>query len=315
MKDPNWLFSSAAQSAAALVAIVGGFLVSRVIGILAERNAASTRLYGLFGRLEQAEHRHEEVVGELRNHDFQDWFIELEDEVIEAKGSIAAGNLISSHPPEGWTQDDFRSSLEQRLTDYRVAFETLEPSVTRGETFHELCQRLGLEPHIRASRLWEYVFSAIQRGLPRDPTEFDSLLGLQLTSAQTAATNAALEGQRAARRNDLANQRTEATYQLRDLNSQIDQTTAYLGSFVVPPDVWRGFWVLVYFSAVGIVWPLSVMAFEPQSVSPGLRGVTVVLFVSGLGALASYMAGLIRRAQGKTAQAKVYGGSSQSASD
>ena len=42
--DPNWFLSTAAQSAAALVAIIGGFLVSRVITISSERGAMGAEL-------------------------------------------------------------------------------------------------------------------------------------------------------------------------------------------------------------------------------------------------------------------------------
>jgi hypothetical protein len=37
--DPDWLLSSTVQSAAVLVAIVGGFLVSRLVTLSAERGA------------------------------------------------------------------------------------------------------------------------------------------------------------------------------------------------------------------------------------------------------------------------------------
>jgi hypothetical protein len=36
--EPNWLLSTTTQSSAALVAIVGGFLLSRVLALAAERN-------------------------------------------------------------------------------------------------------------------------------------------------------------------------------------------------------------------------------------------------------------------------------------
>ena len=41
--DPNWLLSTTAQSTAALVAIVGGFLLSRVLAFAAERNGLALR--------------------------------------------------------------------------------------------------------------------------------------------------------------------------------------------------------------------------------------------------------------------------------
>ena len=42
--DPNWLLATMAQSAAALVAIIGGFLVSRVITLSTERRGLDRRL-------------------------------------------------------------------------------------------------------------------------------------------------------------------------------------------------------------------------------------------------------------------------------
>jgi hypothetical protein len=296
--DPNWLLSSAAQSAAALVAIVGGFLVSRVIGISAERDAASTRLYDLTGRLEQVKVRQVDVVNQLRDHDFEDWFEEVEGPVMESKGAATPEALFDFHAPDPWTVDDFAPALRNRLAEYRQAFERLGPEVRRREDFSAICTRLGLDAHNRASRIWEYVHFSLQTDLGPD---FEEPYGLHLPiiPADSTARNAALEGQRAARRNDLVNQRSETSYQVRDLESQIDQTSRFLGSFIVPPDVWRGFRVLVYFSIVGIVWPLSLMALQVDKVSAVIRGATVTLFVSGLGALAIYLGGLIRRAERK----------------
>ena len=37
--DPNWLLSTTAQSTAALVGIIGGFLLSRVVAIISEKSA------------------------------------------------------------------------------------------------------------------------------------------------------------------------------------------------------------------------------------------------------------------------------------
>lgn len=44
ISDPNWLLSSTAQSAAALVAIVGGFLAARVIAFNSDRDSVRRRL-------------------------------------------------------------------------------------------------------------------------------------------------------------------------------------------------------------------------------------------------------------------------------
>jgi hypothetical protein len=67
--DPNWLLSSAAQSAAALVAIVGGFLAARVIAFNSDRDAA-VRRSSITGRdLRAAEKLEETAKAELDEWD------------------------------------------------------------------------------------------------------------------------------------------------------------------------------------------------------------------------------------------------------
>src|SRR5690349_15864077 len=56
--DPNWLLSTTAQSAAALVAIIGGLLVSRLVGLAGERES-------LQRQLERSEAEEQLVAGRL----------------------------------------------------------------------------------------------------------------------------------------------------------------------------------------------------------------------------------------------------------
>jgi hypothetical protein len=52
--DPSWLPSTATQSSAALVAIVGGFLINRLVGIESDRGQSELRLNEARDRLKQA---------------------------------------------------------------------------------------------------------------------------------------------------------------------------------------------------------------------------------------------------------------------
>jgi hypothetical protein len=67
MDNANWLLSALAQTAGALVAIVGGFLVSRLVGLSSQRNGLLARVAALKKRLEAADHKEsaarEELVG------------------------------------------------------------------------------------------------------------------------------------------------------------------------------------------------------------------------------------------------------------
>ncbi len=54
MDNANWLLSALAQTAGALVAIVGGFLVSRLVGLSSQRNGLLERMTATTRRLEAA---------------------------------------------------------------------------------------------------------------------------------------------------------------------------------------------------------------------------------------------------------------------
>ena len=59
--DPNWLLSTTAQSSAALVAIVGGFLLSRILALATERNGLALREAQLRDEVKLAEETYHSV--------------------------------------------------------------------------------------------------------------------------------------------------------------------------------------------------------------------------------------------------------------
>lgn len=64
-----------------------------------------------------------------------------------------------------------------------------------------------------------------------------------------------------------------------------------------PREVWIGAGVLLYFSVVGIVWPVLVMAGLEVAHSPDWRAWLVAAFASGLLALMAFIGYAIRRLQ------------------
>lgn len=59
--DPNWLPSTLAQATAALVAIIGGFLVSRLIGMASARSGLDERAATLRGQIKALRPEHARV--------------------------------------------------------------------------------------------------------------------------------------------------------------------------------------------------------------------------------------------------------------
>jgi hypothetical protein len=97
VSDPNWFYSTLAQSTAALVGLAGGFLVSRLIARREEINAERADLTALFEAFVQdlgsqattLDARAAEIEA-IRPDYFADW--------VES-GQRRAGPQTFSHPP------------------------------------------------------------------------------------------------------------------------------------------------------------------------------------------------------------------------
>lgn len=74
LSDPNWLFSTMAQSAAALVAIMGGFLVSRFAAVSSQRQGIESQLREVTKVLDQRREDLHDTQGSRREI-AQRWFI------------------------------------------------------------------------------------------------------------------------------------------------------------------------------------------------------------------------------------------------
>lgn len=136
--DPNWLLSSTAQSAAALVAIVGGFLAGRLLALSADKSAAERRLRTTSVALESAES--EESVASSALHRWQQdrderektEIEQYEREVAEVQRDLSSGTrqwaAMPLPPLRSLTEVQEERDLVERATDasWRVRHLTAE---------------------------------------------------------------------------------------------------------------------------------------------------------------------------------------------
>lgn len=95
MTDSNWLLSTTDQSTAALVAIIGGFLISRAIAFSSEKSSLSKNFYKIETLLAVAKKDLEIAIDEAIEGTFK-WFTEhyLEN-VLSEKG-------VGVRPDDRW---------------------------------------------------------------------------------------------------------------------------------------------------------------------------------------------------------------------
>ena len=126
MADPNWLLATMAQSAAAMVAVIGGFLVSRVITLPAERRGLDRRVREIRERAGDKKSILEKV-RQNRQDISWDLFLDLAaEESAKARGNVSAERLAEDH----WVRG---------VPDFN---EMVEMSTELNEKMREACRRI-----------------------------------------------------------------------------------------------------------------------------------------------------------------------------
>jgi hypothetical protein len=270
MADPNWLLNTTATSSAALVAIVGGLLVSRVVALRSDREGLRRRSQELDAQVKALSEQLHEVGEELLRRDAVDFIHEAAEELIGSEGDVDLDVLMRHHDPRDRSADELRPFVEEAGKAVAAAFGRKDPAAmleTPTDRYallaNRIAEELGEEP----------------------PDRTVSANGKAFTLKQEEAYRQLLRDQQA-----LGSEK-----RTRELEK--GQVDAALAGLADPSGVWPGLAVLLYFSVAGCLVPLAVMAAGPEKLGTALSVTIVVLFASGLAALAGYLTIEVRRLQ------------------
>ena len=286
--DPNWLLSTTAQSASALVAIVGGFLVSRVVSLGSDRQSLTRRL----DELQQRYHLKREelqVVYEGRHAYSVETFKRYTvDAFVQVHGQLSPEDALKEFWPLGAQEEEMLavakefgitvrrvldaskaqpSKADARGTDYTNSGDEEEDLILaalsrlhEGERQQSVRDRLGLAP-LDVGPITRAIGDDKQLQRQERRIEREAVLNAEISALQAEADIVKEELQR------LAN----------------------------PPGIRIGLAVLAYFAVVGILVPLAYMASRPGENDLWFRRLIVVLFGSGLGSLLVYIGWSVRQ--------------------
>jgi hypothetical protein len=282
--DPNWLLSSTAQSAAAMVAIIGGFLVSRLVTLSAERNTILQRLEDLHSRRTIKTIEYEEA-HDARFAVSKSWFVEAHlNNLVDNRGGADPESLLDTIAV-GSSIDEMRPVVEHLVATIRTAFGAIEatyggtsiPPITAPELRQD-----DLSIPVEDEGIYESVARSVsERRSPRRSWEVS--LSASMISATSVRPAVVFQRQdaRVARETDLRSE-------LRFIDTEIDLTSERLTGFTKPKGITGAVLALAYLSLTGIVFPIVLMAVRPVPDNVVFRVVIVVLFVSGLVVLLGY---------------------------
>lgn len=257
MADPNWLLATMAQSAAAMVAVIGGFLVSRIITLSVERQSLDRRSR----ELEEKTAEVETVLcraRERRQAMSWDWFVDLAATACaQARGKMPDAELADRHPIRGAPESEMLAMACKLNEKMRALLE----QVASAENPLELKIPRGQESIYQAA----FIVSNVNwRPGGQGFSAFDRYDRLIRDEDQLATELAVLE--------------REQTF----FEQELDRVTP-------PKGLGWGVGVLGYLTAVGVIAPVVALAMRPVPSSPASRLVLVALFISGLAILFVYL--------------------------
>lgn len=298
--DPTPFLATIVTTSAALVAIIGGLLVAKFVGLDTDQRASRQILTGARERLERARRRVRAAWEDILRWDAGDFFDTAE--VVEAvldKGVASPTELmrIASWPHE---PDELTPFVTEVAGEAGRAREAITPRIQSEDVFwRDFRRRCTDLPEIRWPRVWEHVYDSIakeraaaekakearaeaaRRAAPPKSAIDRSLDiindGLIFEQQQRALmTRLAVpvpqtdHGAIAARRSDelLANH-ARAQQQVEDLEAELHRLEQEHAEIVRPDArLWWGIVILILFTVLGIVIPLWVMVTGPRDLAP-----------------------------------------------
>lgn len=298
--DPNWFLSTAAQCTAALVAIIGGFLVSRLIGLVSEKTQQLQSLAEL-----QSKRGIKDAELEKFNHavgtGIQRWFREdnLED-ILSKRGDSNYTKMVDEFDATGSDRQEISEYANSLKTIVTRAFKELEqkypepakipesPHKIRADGIHidpghdeEIFERVAT--HITASR--QAIFEEKEER-DAENVEPQKLAGPGTSDpVPVVMVNPPAPTLVTSRHDAAIKQRDRLSEELRIITGEIELLETRLPANSQQRWLIYGLGILAYFSIVGIVYPLYLMTRNPVIATASARTKVLWGFSSGLVAL------------------------------
>ena len=300
--DPNWFLSTTAQSTAALVAIVGGFLISRLITTLSEKSQYLQNLAVLVNRRrvksDELEKFQERV--QWRTHI---WFKEQHlKEIVEGKGKSDLTDMVENFNVRGSEQEEiarYAQDLQKRVARaFKDVSEKYQPPSSIPETWEEMKQDGVQIEDEEEGDLFQmvatYIANTRYKIKKERREEVERMINFpsinlnfpkyEFPSIKPTTPSIVFE------RHDNAIKETERlSEEIDDLNGEISLLRERIPALEKPTRLIHGFIVLAYFSIAGIVYPLFLMTRNPVVVEASARTRVLAAFGSGLALLLGFI--------------------------
>jgi len=275
--DTVIFYSTITSASAVLVAIVGGFLVSRLVALSSEQEAIERRYAQLV--TERDERTGTAAIQELEiSESSRLRFIEMNAPLFASADGNVPEEMIEN--PENHDQQliaTWSNALQEQINESRRRALKVWPKDRLSATTDELTglglETDGLEATVVDSvirRITETKRAELRLNIGNDTSE--SLFGIGIGLSDTWSAN---QRQR-------IETLTAQKAQIAIIESQIFYVEGELSDIAPPVGVYWGLAALIVLAIVGVIFPLSLLLQQPVPSSHVLRTVVFGCFIGGL---------------------------------
>lgn len=276
MADPNWLMSTIAQTTAAIVAIVGGFIVSRLISMSIEKESLLSRLKDINTEYEFKNNLLVDLNKRILDKDCSDFINDSINDIIENVGDISLENLLRKHNCN-LSETDLKPYYDNAVKDVREAFD-FYTKISDGDyddsDFDEIIEKENLIIEGKKKEIFRMVFDFIEEAMGNKT--YSNLPNITPLSEQQIYSQTI--------------QKKEYLYIECDwLKKQKSLIEYKLALFSRPLSMFWGVAVFIYFIIVGIIYPVSFLPVDSEQFNYCQRNLVINLFYSGLLGVSLYL--------------------------
>jgi prefoldin subunit 5 len=304
--DPNWLLSTIVQSAAAFVAIIAGFIISRLLALSSDKSGLEARIRDLEVQLTVNEQNITPLQKRLLEWDARN-FLEHPDvfkKIIESEGKISLTDVMNGTTAHKRSIDELQPYWDAEIEETKKAFQLIREHISEiYEGIQDLETLLKkFEPNLshHSLSICYGVYAFLRKEYYKKRNPFDAILGSVVESLPTSASLTGILPDVNLRLAEINNYRAlqEEIEKFERERNALETLSVELKNQLkrlsLPKGINQGIAVLVWFALTGIVLPVVFLPIPPEQFTPIHKWIISGFFLSDLVAFFVYFIWLIR---------------------
>lgn len=289
--DLNTLISTIISATAALVAIIGGFLVSRVVTLSSEKNAITRRLREINNELSNKQEMLDRIELILLEDDVDDFIHENATDILIYEKSVE--DILKEDDSSGLTAEELNpyiTKLHEIFEHLTTLIKETDDDYTIPNNFNDFAKDYCIQ--IDEHKDWyDLVYRTLWNAIPAKPSS-NSLWGFHNLDA--LAINPSLLNSVSPVTSQIYRDRIKERNGLEDevqiLNGMKEEQEKILSDYGNISGLWSGLAVLIYACIVGIAIPSMLLPYPLNTFDDvATKQLLLILFYSELIALFVYL--------------------------